>query len=264
MPPAICALSAFVLLEVLFTAVWAWQIKSHNAGMIDPVWAFSLGAVALLYGFMGTGSGSSRTLVALAGALWGARLGTHLWRRNWRQPEDARYRRFREEWGPSANVRMFWLFQLQVLVSMILSLAFAVPSYRSDGPTPFWIVVALSVWVISTGGEALADRQLSRFGAKPRNCSAVCRDGLWRYSRHPNYFFECMHWVTYIALSIGSPWAWLTLAPPLLMTWLLMKLSGVPLLEQRSLKTRPGYEEYMQVTSPFVPWPPRKRPRSRV
>src|ERR1700761_1380171 len=134
MPPVAAAVIALIGLVLVFSAVWAWQLKSENAGMVDPVWAYSLGAVAVLYAVLGKGDSSTRVLAALGGLVWGVRLGTHLWRRNFGQPEDARYRRFREEWGDAAPRRMFWFFQLQVVISMLLSLAFLVPAYRSSEP----------------------------------------------------------------------------------------------------------------------------------
>jgi cyclopropane-fatty-acyl-phospholipid synthase len=114
------------------------------------------------------------------------------------------------------------------------------------------------VWLIAVAGEALADRQLKRFAADPAHRGKVCRVGLWRYSRHPNYFFECVHWLAYAVLSIGMPWAWLTLAPPLLMAWLLLKVSGIPILEARLADTRDGYRDYMRTTSVLIPWPPKR------
>ncbi|MGA7779982.1 MAG: DUF1295 domain-containing protein [Paraburkholderia sp.] len=261
MPPVVAAVIALVGLVVVFTAVWAWQLKSENAGMVDPVWAYSLGAVAVLYAVVGTGSPSSRALAALGGLVWGTRLGTHLWRRNFGQPEDARYRRLREEWGAGAPSRMFAFFQLQVVISMLLSLAFLVPSYSTSESATGWMIVAVLVWIVAVAGEALADRQLRHFKNDPESHGKVCRVGLWRYSRHPNYFFECVHWVAYIALSIGSPWVWLTLLPPLLMAWLLLKLSGIPLLEASLAKSRAGYAEYMRTTNALIPWPPRRSSR---
>jgi cyclopropane-fatty-acyl-phospholipid synthase len=258
MPLIVTVVIAFAALVLAFSAVWAWQLKTANAGMIDPVWAATLGVVALLYGALGTGSWVNRTLAALGGLLWGLRLAIHLWRRNHGKPEDARYRHFRQQWGPAANRNMFAFFQLQAIVSLLLSLAFLVPSYRSKPAAPGWIAVAIAIWIVSVAGEALADRQLQRFTADPTNHGKTCRVGLWRYSRHPNYFFECVHWVAYLALSIGTPWVWLTLAPPLLMAWLLLKVSGIPMLEARAAQTRSGYAEYMQTTSPLIPWPPRQ------
>jgi cyclopropane-fatty-acyl-phospholipid synthase len=258
MPPVATAVIALLGLVLVFSAVWAWQLKSENAGMIDPVWAYSLGAVAVLYAVLGTGNSSGRALVALGGLVWGARLGTHLWRRNFGQPEDARYRQLREEWGTGAPWRMFAFFQLQVLVSMLLSVAFLVPSYRVGELQVGWCIVAVLVWITAVVGETIADRQLRRFKSDSANHGKVCRDGLWRYSRHPNYFFECVHWVAYIALSVGSPWVWVTLLPPVLMAWLLLRLSGIPMLETRLATTRPGYAEYMRTTNALIPWPPRR------
>jgi len=257
MPPLAAAVIALVGLVVIFSAVWTWQLKTENAGMVDPVWAYSLGLVAVLYAVLGTGDPVSRALTALGGLVWGVRLGTHLWRRNYGKPEDARYRRFRDEWGDKAASKMFWFFQVQVVISMLLSIAFMVPSYRSSPPAIGWIVLAVVLWLVSVVGEGIADRQLKRFTLDPANHNAVCRVGLWRYSRHPNYFFECVHWLAYIALSIGTPWVWFTLLPPVLMAFLLLKLSGIPLLEESMAKRRAGYADYMRTTSALIPWPPR-------
>ncbi|CAE6698897.1 DUF1295 domain-containing protein [Paraburkholderia aspalathi] len=257
MPPLAAAVIALIGLIAIFSAVWAWQLKTGNAGMVDPVWAYSLGLVAVLYAVLGNGDPVSRALTALGGLVWGVRLGTHLWKRNFGKPEDARYRRFREEWGDKAASKMFWFFQVQVVISMLLSIAFLVPSYRSSAPAIGWIVLAVAVWIVSVVGEGIADRQLKRFTQDPANHTAVCRVGLWRYSRHPNYFFECVHWLAYIALSIGTPWGWFTVLPPVLMVFLLLKLSGIPLLEESMAKRRAGYADYMRTTSALIPWPPR-------
>jgi len=258
MSPAVAIVLVFVALVLAFTVVWAWQLKSENAGMVDPVWAYSLGAVAVFYGAAGTGDPLNRVLAALGGLVWGVRLGSHLWRRNAGKPEDPRYRRLREEWGADAKRRMFWFFQLQVAVSMLLSIAFIVPSYRGEAPAAGWSALAVLIWSLSIAGEAVADRQLRQFKADPTNRGKVCRIGLWCYSRHPNYFFECLHWVAYAALSAGTWWAWLTILPPVLMAWLLLKLSGVPILEAHLAQTRPGYAEYIRTTSTLIPWPPKR------
>lgn len=250
--------SALTFLVAAFSAAWWRQLYTRNAAIIDAIWAASLGCVALMYASFAPGDALTRWMIGLGGSLWGLRLGVHLWLRNLGKPEDARYRKLRETWGAKANSRMFWLFQLQVVVSTILSLAFAIPAYRTGRPSVPLIGAACAVWLISVGGEALADRQLARFTAAPFNSRAVCQVGLWRYSRHPNYFFECLHWVAYALLAPGAPLAWLTLIPPLLMAWLLTKVSGLPMLEQHLAATRPGYASYMRRTSALVPWPPRK------
>jgi steroid 5-alpha reductase family enzyme len=263
MPLVAIVVVAATGLVLAFSAVWLWQLRTANAGMIDPVWAASLGAVAVLAGLAGAGAGLNRALVAAGGGAWGARLALHLWRRNYGRPEDARYRQLRDEWGPAAARKLFGFFQLQGVVALLLAVAFFVPAWRPEPVSALNAGGAIAVWLIAVVGEALADRQLARFAADPRHRGQVCREGLWRYSRHPNYFFECVHWLAYTVLSIRLPWGWLTLAPPLLMAWLLMKLSGIPLLEARLVQTRAGYDEYRRTTSALIPWPPRRTPHGR-
>ncbi|MEK6346799.1 MAG: DUF1295 domain-containing protein [Burkholderia sp.] len=253
------ALSAATLI-ILFTAVWLWQLRSHNAGMIDPIWAFGLAVVALLAALTGTGAPSNRWLVALGGGIWGMRLARHLWQRNYGHPEDVRYRQFREQWADKAASRFFWFFQLQAVVALVLAIAFFVPAWRPEPAAAPDAIAAIAIWLLAVAGEGLADRQLARFAANPANKGQVCRTGLWRYSRHPNYFFECLHWFAYAALAIRLPWGWLTLIPPFAMAWLLMKISGIPLLEARLVHTRAGYDDYMRTTSALIPWPPRRSP----
>jgi steroid 5-alpha reductase family enzyme len=254
-PVAIIVASALGL-ALAFAIVWLWQLRTNNAGMIDPVWAGALGAVAVFAGVASNGAPLNRVLVAGCGGAWGMRLAVHLWRRNHGKPEDARYRQFRDQWATAAPRNFFWFFQLQALVALLLAVAFFVPA-ASRMTVPIENAAgAAAVWLIAACGEALADRQLARFNSDGRHRNEVCRVGLWRYSRHPNYFFECVHWLAYTVLSIRLPWGWLTIAPPLLMAWLLVKVSGVPLLEAHLARTRPGYDEYIRTTSALIPWPP--------
>jgi steroid 5-alpha reductase family enzyme len=248
-------------LVAAFTGVWLWQLRTANAGMIDPVWAAGLGAVAIFAGLEGGGAGLNRALVAAGGGAWGMRLALYLWRRNYGHTEDVRYRQFRDQWGPAAPRMFFWFFQLQAFVALLLAVAFFVPASYPENVPASNVVGAIVVWLIAVGGEALSDRQLARFAADPTNHEQVCREGLWRYSRHPNYFFECVHWLAYAVLSIRLPWGWLTIAPPVLMAWLLMKVSGIPMLEARLARTRSGYDDYMRTTSALIPWPPRRMQR---
>jgi steroid 5-alpha reductase family enzyme len=254
-PVAIIAASALGL-ALAFSIVWLWQLRTNNAGMIDPVWAGALGAVAVFAGVASNGAPLNRVLVAACGGAWGMRLAVHLWRRNHGKPEDARYRQFRDQWATAAPRHFFWFFQLQALIALLLAVAFFVPA-ASRMTVPIENAVgAVAVWLIAACGEARADRQLARFNSDGRHRNQVCRVGLWRYSRHPNYFFECVHWLAYTVLSIRLPWGWLTIAPPLLMAWLLVKVSGVPLLEAHLTRTRAGYDEYIRTTSVLIPWPP--------
>ncbi|MEJ7137913.1 DUF1295 domain-containing protein [Amphibiibacter pelophylacis] len=250
---------SLLVLALSFGGVWLWQLRSRNAGMVDPVWALSLGALALVHGVFQDGHPLARALVALGGGVWGLRLGLHLWRRNAGQPEDARYTRLRQEWGAQADLKMLGFFGVQAVVSLLLAMAFAIPAGRETAPGFAAVLLALILWGVAVGGEALADRQLRDFVAQPGSKGQVCRAGLWRYSRHPNYFFECLHWVAYIPLAAGTGWtAWLTLLPPVLMAWLLVKVSGLPMLEEHLARSRPGYAEYQRTTSALIPWWPKR------
>ncbi|WP_029920889.1 DUF1295 domain-containing protein [Nevskia soli] len=248
-----------VSLMTVFALVWLVQLRTRNAGLIDAVWAWTLGLLAVWYACRGPALVQLRLLLALLGGVWGLRLGIHLLLRNHGKPEDGRYRRFRQQWGAAADRNMFWFFQFQVLFSMLLSLSFAVVAWSPAEPGSLCTAAAMLVWLLSVAGEGVADWQLEQFRRDPASRGQVCRRGLWYYSRHPNYFFECLHWLVYVLLAAGSAWWWLTLAAPLVMAFLLLKLSGVPLTEAQSARSRPGYADYIRSTSMLIPWPPKKQ-----
>lgn len=250
---------AALLMVLAFSLVWAVQRRTGNAGEVDAVWAWSLGGAAVVYAALGSGDAQARVLVAMLGGCWGLRLGLHLWRRNHGRPEDGRYARFRAEWGARADFNLFWFFQFQVVMALLLSAGFWVIAHNPRAPEGSQIALAVLIWTLSVAGEALADRQLERHRRQPENHGRVCRRGLWRYSRHPNYFFETTHWLAYVPLAIGAPWAWLVLLPPVVMAWLLLRMSGVPLTEAQAAASRPGYADYIATTSAFIPWPPRRQ-----
>lgn len=240
------------------TGAWWLSLRTRNAGLVDPIWAFTLGGIAIAYAAMGGAPAPARAAVAIMGGLWGARLGAHLWVRNAGKPEDFRYAQFRAQWGARADFNMFWFFQFQNVFTLLLSASAFLPIvFRESAPAPTAFIAAGAIWIVAVAGEGLADRQMEGFRANPANKGQVCREGLWRYSRHPNYFFECVHWLAYVPLALGAPWGWLSLAAPVVMAALLLKLSGVPLLEQEMAKRKPGYAEYVRTTNVLVPWPPR-------
>lgn len=255
-------LNAFLLTAAIAvaakTAAWLWQLRSRNAGMVDAIWALTLGALAGIYACAGTAPAPLRGLLAVMGGAWGLRLGLYLWRRNHGKPEDWRYAQLRKDWGARADARMFAFFQFQNLFTLALAASAFLPvAYRAGAPSPGLLATALSIWVVAILGESLADAQMTAFRRNPANKGRVCRQGLWKYSRHPNYFFECVHWLAYVPLAIGAPWGWATLAAPAIMAFLLTRLSGMPLLEAEMARRKPGYAEYLRTTSPLVPWPPK-------
>lgn len=248
---------SILIVVVAKTGAWLLQLKTRNGGLVDCIWAWTLGLLACFYAWVGDAPAPVRVLVAVMGGLWGLRLGWHLFQRNWGQPEDWRYAKFRREWGASADFKMFWFFQFQNLFTLMLSgAAFLTLCFREGTPPAWAMAAAVIIWLVSVIGESVADAQLEAFRRNPANRGAVCRVGLWRYSRHPNYFFECLHWAAYVPLAWGSLPAAATLLAPLVMAFLLMKMSGVPLLEAEMMRRKPGYADYVRTTSALIPWPP--------
>lgn len=243
---------------VVMAALWAFSMRVRNIGYVDVGWAGLMALAALFAGVVGEGSGVARALVAMFGSIWGARLCLHLLHRVLSEEEDGRYRALRAAWSGSP-AKFFVFFQMQALVVALFSLPFlaaaANPGYRF-GPCT---VLAIVVWLLSMLGESLADRQLARFRAHPGNRGKTCRAGLWAWSRHPNYFFEWLHWFSYTLLAVGSGLFWLSLVGPVLMFVFLNRVSGIPWAEAQSLRSRGEYYlRYQQEVNAFFPWPRRR------
>ena len=234
---------------------WCWQCRSGNAGIVDAIWALGICGLAICYGVTGSGSQSLRALVVVIMAGWYLRLGIHLSQRVFSEPEDGRYRYLRAYWGDSANAKHFWFFQFQAVLVWLFSLpAWFISGVEIDGFSANHYI-AIAVVVVAIIGVTASDRQLLVFRRRPENRGQVCRRGLWNYSRHPNYFFEWLHWFAYPLLGFGiANGAWLWLAP-LAMLFFLLYLTGIPYTEQQAIRTRgQKYIEYQQTTSAFVPW----------
>ena len=244
-------------LVALMSLLWLLQLRTRNAGVVDVGWAYGLGALAVLYGMLGAGHPHRRALVAgLAGA-WSLRLaGYLLFDRVLGRPEDARYRELRESWGERAQPKLFLFFLAQALLDALLSLPFLVIAF--DERPPGWReALASVVWLAAVSGESLADRQLARFRADPAGRGRTCREGLWRYSRHPNYFFEWLHWWAYVTMAPLSPAGGLSLLGPAAMLLFLYKVTGIPATEAHALSSRSDYADYQRRTSAFIPWFPK-------
>ncbi len=242
-------------------AGWNWQRRRRNAGIVDALWAALLGASAALCAALGPGAAAPRVLLALCGGLWGARLARHLWRRVRAEGEDGRYRALREHWR-GAEWPWFAFFQFQAALVPLFSIPFAVVA-QNAAPRVSWLAAGVALWGLAVAGEAVADAQLRRFRAAAANRGRTCDQGLWRYSRHPNYFCEWLHWFSYAAFAVGAPRAWLALSGPLLMYLFLRYLSGIPFTEAQALRTRgASYRAYQARTPMLFPWPPRRVPPS--
>lgn len=261
--PLALVLLAYLAMVLLMAALWALQLRLRNASIADVGWCAGLIAVVLWYAAEAAGEGERKLLAAMMATIYGGRLGFYiLLDRVVGQTEDARYRRLREQWGSSAGLFLFGYFQLQAVAVAAFSLPFLVVIQNPRPPFGLIELAGVLIWMAAVSGEAMADWQLAGFRSKPWNGDRVCRDGLWRYSRHPNYFFEWLHWWAYVVMAIGAPGWPLTLIGPVGMGWALLKVTGIPLAEAQALASRgEEYRRYQETTNSFVPWFP-KRPRS--
>lgn len=252
-------LIALLLSVVLMIGVWLWQRRSGRADWVDAFWAGTIGALAVFYAVFGDGAIEKRVLVALVAGTWSFRLTQHLAvRLASHSEEDGRYQAMREHWGERAQLWLFVFFMGQALIAWTFSLPAWVVANDPSAAMNLWVVAGALVWFVSLAGESLADRQLAAFRRDPANRGKVCREGLWRYSRHPNYFFEWLHWFSYPLIAMGAPHQWLAWLGPALMLLFLYRVTGIPYTEKQSLKSRgDAYREYQRTTSAFIPWPPK-------
>jgi steroid 5-alpha reductase family enzyme len=258
--PELIGLSLGVALAYM-TAIWLLSLALRNAGIVDVFWGLGFVAVALVYLVGGDGFLGRKILITALVAIWGLRLSLHILRRNWGKGEDYRYR----EWRERAGGRFWWtsffqVFLLQGVLLWLISAPLLAAQFNGspDNFTPVDILGAL-VWGAGFYFEAAGDWQLAHFKSDPANKGKVMRAGLWRYTRHPNYFGDAtVWWGLFIVAAATGEGVW-TIFSPVLMTFLLLRVSGVALLERKQAQTKPEYREYMENTSAFVPWFPRMR-----
>jgi len=244
-----------------FFIVWMISVKVKNYGFLDVAWSYAVAVLAPLYALWGPGDHWRKWLLTAVGVAWSLRLGTYLLRRvlSHHPQEDPRYETLRRRWPGPAMFLVF--FELQALVAVVFSLPFLLVAFKTEPGLAPVEILGLAVAALALAGEALADAQMKRFKADPANRGRVCATGLWRYSRHPNYFFESMVWWGFFLVALGSPLGWITLVCPLLMLYFLLKVTGIELTEAHSLRTRgEAYREYQRATSAFIPWFPKKSP----
>lgn len=258
------ALAAIALsLSLLMAGAWMVQQRTGNSGWVDTIWTFSLGLVgagSALWPIGGSAPNARQWLVAALVAIWSIRLGSHIAARTSGITDDPRYAAFASEWGADSPRRMFVFLQNQGLGSIPLAFAIFVAARFPDSALRLQDYVGAAILLAGIGGEALADAQLKNFRSNPANQGQVCDVGLWRWSRHPNYFFEWFGWLAYpvIAISADYPWGWTTLLAPVFMYWILVYVTGIPPLEQQMLRSRgERYRDYQSRISKFFLLPPR-------
>ncbi|MES2981380.1 MAG: DUF1295 domain-containing protein [Verrucomicrobiota bacterium] len=244
---------------IIFTAAWAFCVKIKNFSPVDAFWAFCIGLTAVFFLFGET----PNTQPLIAGILifaWSVRLGYHLSRRivKHHPSEDSRYQKLREIWNGKVN-SMFLLFFLgQALSVFLLALPFYIIAIDPNPAYDLFPILGTLITLIGLMGETIADRQMSAFKASNPDPKSICQIGLWKYSRHPNYFFESVIWIGFFVFALGSPWGWTTIYAPAIITYLLLKVTGIPPTEASALLRKgEAYREYQRTTSPFIPLSPK-------
>ena len=250
------AASGFFVVLGSMTLLWLISLRLKDASIVDPFWGPGFAIASITYYLVDGRYPDRGTLVLGLVTLWAARLGYHLYVRNRREGEDPRYAAMRKARGKQFPlISLFTIFWFQALLLWVISLPI-LGSIASQAPLGFFDILGMVVFLIGLTIESIADNQLALFRAVPANKGLVLDTGLWRYSRHPNYFGEAVLWwgLYLIAVSAAAYWA---IVGPILITFLLLRFSGVPMLEEGLSVSRPGYSEYIKRTSSFLPWPPK-------
>lgn len=260
MPTVPLLLLALAAAMTSFAVLFFVARRINNYGIVDIAWSLGFAPVAVFYAGAAGGALTRRFAIAVMVGAWSVRLGGYLARRvlGHHPVEDGRYQQLRREWGERLTLKMFLFFQAQAVLLIALSVPFLLAA-QNHGPA--WHpreIAGGALWLVALGGEALADAQLARFKRDPASRGRVCDVGLWRLSRHPNYFFEWLVWVAFALFASASPWGWVSVYCPGLMLFFLLKVTGIRYTEVQLLRSKGDvYRSYQQRTSAFVPWFPK-------
>ena len=259
--PLTALVVVYAVMASVMLVLWLVDRWTRNASIADVGWSIGLVSAVAWYAWSTTGDLERKILLLLMAALYGLRLGLYiLLNRVIGKDEDARYQHLRRERGSYERIVIFGYFQLQAAAVALFSLPFLVIMQNVFPPFSLWELAGFLVWLAAVVGEGFADWQLAQFRSKSWNRDRACRDGFWRYSRHPNYFFEWLHWWAYVVMGVSTPGWLLTWIGPVGMGWALLKVTGIPWSERQALVSRgEDYREYQRTTSSFIPWFPKTR-----
>jgi steroid 5-alpha reductase family enzyme len=244
----------------LMLLLWVIHLPLRNAAIVDAGWAGGLALLAVIDATLGGGYPVRAVAIASMAALWGLRLGLYLlFTRVIGQPEEGRYVQLRREWGGNISFKFLLFFEFQAVLCVVLSLPFLLGTINRRPALSIVEYVAMALWLVAWIGESTADFQLMHFKSNSVNQGRICQAGLWKYSRHPNYFFESLIWVAFALFAMGSPYGYLALIAPILIFYFLFRVTGIPATEAQALRSKgESYREYQRTTSAFVPWFPRR------
>ena len=248
----------FLIMAGLFSIYWLIQFKLGDSGIVDVFWGASVASVGVFFCASTSGDLTRRLVAGILISVWAFRLSYYLWVRWKSHDEDPRYTALKQKWGRQAQLRMFRFYQMQAAGAFLFALPLLVAGL---GTKPWgWLDwAAVAIWAVAIFGEAISDYQLHRFRQQSQNQGEVCQVGFWKYSRHPNYFFEWLHWWTYVLLALRAPLGWLTILAPVAMWFFLNRVTGIPHTEIQATKSRgEKYRTYQQTTNAFFPWFPKQ------
>lgn len=251
---------AFLVIMTLMTILWVVSVIIKNVSIVDLFWGLGFVVAAILYFLITDGSGPRKIILLILVAIWGLRLSIYLALRNIGKGEDFRYREFRKKYGEKRYwwISFFQTFLLQGVLMWLISAPLLGAQYIGiNNSLNFLDYIGLFFWIIGFAFEAGGDYQLSVFKANPLNKGKVMNRGFWQYTRHPNYFGDSSIWWGYGFMCLAAGGNFLVLGS-ILMTVLIIKVSGVPLLEKSLKEQKPEYKEYIEKTSTFLPWFPKK------
>lgn len=248
---------AFIMTAML--VLWRISIRISDVSIVDLFWGAGFGIVAIMLFLVNRPTGMYALLLTLMPIVWSIRYTVHLFRRNWGKDEDPRYTKLRS-WveGDAAFHRLSLnkVFLLQGNWMFIVSLPIVIGlSFDALPMLPVLMWVGAAIWFVGMAIEAIADRQLAVFRATPKEQGTILDTGLWRYSRHPNYFGNAMLWWGIFIAACAHPWALLTVLAPYKMNDLLINVTGVATLEKKMSREKPAYADYVKRTNRFIPWP---------
>jgi steroid 5-alpha reductase family enzyme len=249
------------VVAVLMFILWLLHFPLRNAAIVDVGWVMGIALLAMIYAVHAVGYWRRTLFLSLMVLIWGLRLGFHLlFTRVNGQPEEGRYVELRRKWGSNIGLKFLLFFEFQALLCGVLSLPFLVAMHDPSKSPPEFENWGLGIWVVAFFGEMIADLQLKRFKQNPQNKVRVCNVGLWRYSRHPNYFFEFFIWVSFAIVALPAQYGYLGLISPALILFFLFRVSGIPATEEQAIRSRgEAYRKYQRSTSAFIPWFPNYR-----
>jgi steroid 5-alpha reductase family enzyme len=244
----------------LFFFMWVIHLFLKNAAVVDIGWGLGFILLSAVYTLQGQGFNLRNTLLLVMISLWGIRIVLYLLKRIASEnQEDKRYAKIRKNFGKLAWFKFLFIFEFQAALEIVIGIPLLIVSLNPDPDLSLIEIAGAVVFIVALWGETISDEQLHAFKRDPANKGKTCDAGLWNYSRHPNYFFELMAWIGIFVYALGSPMGWVAVISPMVMYYLLMYVSGVPMAEEQSLLSRGDeYRKYQKTTSVLFPMPKKR------